>query len=104
MDRSTGVYILSENKFLREALSRMLKKRSALGALSGPSITAEVKAEILGAGVRVLLLDSVLLFLAEDEAIQKLRAESPGLGILLIGMEDDERTFLQTVRRGAPKW
>jgi DNA-binding NarL/FixJ family response regulator len=101
MDKSTGVYILSENKFLREALSRMLKKRSALGALSGPRITAEVKAEILRACVRVLLLDSVSLFLAEDQAIQQLRAEAPALSILLIGMEDDEQTFLQTVRRGA---
>jgi len=101
MDGSTGVYILSENRFLREALSRMLRKQSALGALSGPSITAEVKAEILGAGVRVLLLDSVSLFLAEDDAIQKLRAEAPALKILLIGMEDDDQTFLQIVRRGA---
>jgi len=101
MDGSTGVYILSENRFLREALSRILKNKSAFGALSGPSFTAGVKAEILSSGVRVLLLDSVSLFLAEDDAIQMLRAEAPALKIVLIGMEEDDQTFLQIVRRGA---
>ena len=101
MDGSTGVYILSENRLLREALSRILKKKSAFWALSGPSFTAEAKAEIIGSGVQVLLLDSVSLFLAEDNAIQTLRVEAPALKIVLIGMEDDHQTFLQIVLRGA---
>jgi len=101
MDGSTGVYILSENRLLREALSRILKKKPAFWALSGPSYTAEAKAEIIGSGVQVLLLDSVSLFLAEDDAIQRLRAEAPVLKIVLIGMEEDDQTFLQIVRRGA---
>jgi len=101
MDAGTGVYILSENRLLREALSRILKKRPDFWVLHGASFSADVRAEIVSSGVHVLLLDSVPLFLAEASAIQALRAEAPSLKIVLMGMEADDQTFLQIVRRGA---
>jgi two-component system NarL family response regulator len=101
MEAGTGVYILSESRLLREALSRILKKKPGFWVLHGSSFSAEVRAEIVSSGVHVLLLDSVPLFLAEENAIQVLRAEAPALKIVLMGMEDDGQTFLQIVRRGA---
>jgi DNA-binding NarL/FixJ family response regulator len=101
MDAGIGVYILSENRLLREALSRILKKKPGFWVLDGSDFSAEVRADIGSSGVHVLLLDSVPLFLAEDSAIQMLRAEVPALKIVLMGMEDDDQTFLQIVRRGA---
>ncbi|HMD32255.1 MAG TPA: response regulator transcription factor [Candidatus Acidoferrales bacterium] len=69
--------------------------------LNGPSFSPEVKSEIVASGVHVLLLDSMPLFLAEGDALQVLRSETPELKIVLMGMEDDDQAFLQSVRRGA---
>jgi len=101
MDAGIGVYILSENRLLREALSRILKKKPGFWVLDGSSFSTDVRAEIASSGVHVLLLDSAPLFLTEDAAIQMLRSEAPSLRIVLMGMEDDDTTFFQIVRRGA---
>ncbi len=101
MDAGTGVYILSENRLVREALSRILKKRPDFWVLHGSDLSAEVRDEIVRTGVHVLLLDSMRLYFAVEEALKLLRAEAPAIRIVLIGMDDDEQAFLQIVRRGA---
>ena len=101
MDSGIGVYILSENRLLREALSRILKKRPEFWVLHASHFSTEVEEAIANSGAQVLLLDSAPLFMAEDDAIQRLRAESPGIKVVLMGMEEDEQTFLQMIRRGA---
>jgi DNA-binding NarL/FixJ family response regulator len=101
MDAGIGVYIFSENRLLREALSRILKKKPDFWVMDGSGLSVEVRAEIVRSGVHVLLLDSVPLFLAQDSAIQMLRSEAPALKIVLMGMQDDDQTFLQIVRGGA---
>jgi DNA-binding NarL/FixJ family response regulator len=101
MDASIGVYILSENRLVREALSRILKKGADFWTLDGPKYSSEVRDEIVRSGVQVLLLDSVSLFLAEVETFQSIQRGAASLKIVLIGMEDDDQTFLQSVRRGA---
>jgi len=101
MDADTGIFILSENRLLREALSRILKKKPGFWALDGPRFSPEVRDEIVRSGAHVLLLDSIPLFLSQNSAIQMLRAEAPELRIVLMGMEEDLHSFLQIVRGGA---
>jgi len=101
MDAGIGVFILSENRLLREALSRILKKKPGFWVLDGAGFSEEIREAIASSGVHVLLLDSVRLFIAQDNAIQLLRSAVPELKIVLMGMEDDPQTFLQIVRCGA---
>jgi two-component system, NarL family, nitrate/nitrite response regulator NarL len=93
------VFLLIENRLLREALVRLLRKRSDLTVV-GQSGQADLAAQgILDANCDVLVIASF----QADWLPANLTLESVGqLGfkVVLIGMDCDEEQFLATVRAG----
>lgn len=95
-----GVYIISANRLLRESLARILNKRADLWALPAPDInTSNVKA-IQDSTAKIILFDSATGILSDEEPIQEFFSHSSRWKFIFLGIEEDERLFLETVRRG----
>jgi DNA-binding NarL/FixJ family response regulator len=94
------VFILAENRLLREALTRILSKKSDLRVVGASAFSPDVVAQISSAGPDVLLSDSAAVALSDLRLISEVRAAIPGLKVVMIGMDADTETFLRAVRDG----
>lgn len=95
-----GVYIVSENRLLRESLARILNKRSDLWALAAQELNAATVKSILESDARVMLFDSANHILSNSEATRDLFSDGSDRKTVLVSMEEDEALFLETIRRG----
>jgi len=100
MRKPTAVYLLAENRLLREALIRLLSKRSDFRVVGASGYSLTVHREIIAAHPHILLMDSSGLESARVALIATLRTALLDLRILMVDMESDELTFLTAVRAG----
>ncbi len=96
---SIRVFLLVENRLLREALVRLFRKRPDLNVVGQSSLVEDAVHPILGGESDVLVSDS---FLPSDtlSILSASGGTTPGCKILLVGMESDEEQFLASVRSG----
>jgi DNA-binding NarL/FixJ family response regulator len=94
------VFILAENRLLREALARILNKKSDIRVVSASAFAPEVVQQIVAAAPQVLLCDSATMALSELRLVPEVRSAMPGLKVVMVGMEADRGTFLKAVRDG----
>jgi DNA-binding NarL/FixJ family response regulator len=94
------VYILAENRLLREALTRILNKKSDIRIVGASAFSPQVVGEIAGAAPDVLLSDSAAVALSDLRLVSEVRRAIPGLRVVMIGMESDRQTFLRAVQDG----
>jgi len=94
------VFILAENRLLREALTRILSKKSDIRVVGASAFSPDVVAQISSAGPDVLLSDSAAVALSDLRLVSEVRAAIPGLKVVMIGMDADSETFLRAVRDG----
>jgi len=94
------VFILAENRLLREALTRILRKKSNIDVVGASALASQVTEQVTAAAPDVLLSDSAAMSLAELRLVPELRAAVPGLKVVMIGMDADRETFLRAVRDG----
>jgi len=97
---SVQVFILAENRLLREALARILSKKSDIRVVGASAFSPDVVGQISEAAPDVLLSDSAAVALSELRLISEVRAAIPGLKVVMIGMDADRDTFLRAVRDG----
>jgi DNA-binding NarL/FixJ family response regulator len=94
------VFILAENRLLREALTRILNKKSDIRVVAASPFSPDVVELISNAAPDVLLSDSAAVALSELRLVSEVHAAIPGLKVVLIGMDADRETFLRAVRDG----
>src|SRR5580698_8481691 len=94
------VFILAENRLLREALARILNKKSDIRVVGASAFTADIVQQIADTDPQVLLSDSATVALSELRLVSEVRAAMPGLKVVMVGMESDRGTFLKAVRDG----
>jgi DNA-binding NarL/FixJ family response regulator len=94
------VFILAENRLLREALARILSKKSDIRVVGAAAFSPDVVEQISAAAPDVLLSDSAVVALSDLRLVSEVRAAIPGLKVVMIGMEADPETFLRAVRDG----
>ncbi len=94
------VFILAENRLLREALTRILSKKSDIRVVGASAFSPDVVTQIRSAGPEVLLSDSAANALSDLRLISEVRAAIPGLKVVMIGMDADREIFLRAVRDG----
>jgi DNA-binding NarL/FixJ family response regulator len=97
---SVQVFILAENRLLREALARILSKKSDIRVVGASAFSPDVVGQISDAAPDVLLSDSAAVALSDLRFISEVRAAIPGLKVVMIGMDADRDTFLRAVRDG----
>jgi DNA-binding NarL/FixJ family response regulator len=96
---SANVFVMADNRLLRQTLVRLFRKRSDLCIAGDSSCSDSMIAEIVCAKSDLLLLDCVPHRKA-DSLISELRLAIPEIKIILFGMDDDPESFLQAVRLG----
>lgn len=94
------VFVAAENRLLREALSRVLIKNAGIEVIANDPCVPFHTDALLDTCPDILLLTSRGSLPEDLSAIQQIRATAPSVRILLIGMANDEREFLQCVRAG----
>ena len=94
------VFILAENRLLREALALLLGKKSGIRVVEACAFSPQVVKQIAEVSPDILLSDSSTLASPDLQVIAEVRAAVPGLKVMTIGMEEDRTTFLQAMRDG----
>jgi DNA-binding NarL/FixJ family response regulator len=94
------VFLLAENRLLREALIRFLAKSGEILVVGAGPYSLSTHREIIASRPSVVLLDSSGLNLFAAKVIPTLQAAVPDLKVVMVDMEADEATFLTAVREG----
>jgi DNA-binding NarL/FixJ family response regulator len=94
------VFILAENRLLREALTRILSKKSDIRVVGASAFSPDVVEQISVAAPDVLLSDSAVVALSDLRLVSEVRAAIPALKVVMIGMDADKEIFLRAVRDG----
>ena len=98
-DEPIRVFLLVENRLLREALVRLFRKRSDLLVVGESGETALTLCDVLDSKCDVLVIAS---FKADwlPESFTLDTVGQLGFKVVMIGMDCDEEQFLTTVRAG----
>jgi len=94
------VFILAENRLLREALTRILNKKNDIQVVGASAFTSDVVSQIAAVAPDVLLSDSAATALSDLRLISEVRRAIPGLKVVMVGMEAEGELFLRAVRDG----
>jgi DNA-binding NarL/FixJ family response regulator len=97
---AVAVFLLAENRLLREALIRLLPKKDNLRLVGSGSNSPQALPQILAAQPQVVVLDSVSNALSHCGIIRQLHHARPEIKVVMIGMEADEAVFLRMLREG----
>ncbi|SRR6266478_4055508 len=96
----TNVYVVAENRLLRETLVRLFRKRSDICIVGNTCCSDSAIEDIAAAKSELLLLDCFNANHGSDDWLADLHESVAGIKIVLFGMDDDPRVFLSAVRRG----
>jgi DNA-binding NarL/FixJ family response regulator len=95
-----SVYLLAGNRLLREALAKLLQKRGDIRLLGATGLSPQIVEQIVAVEPQVLLCDLSIEALSKLQIAREIRKAVPGINILLIGMDADEKEFIQAVKNG----
>ncbi len=100
MRKIIDVFLLAENRLLREALIRLLGKKKDVRVVGANSYSPAVHEEVLASHPHIILLDSNGLTFSNATLISSLLAALRNLRVVMVDMERDDSTFLRAVRAG----
>jgi DNA-binding NarL/FixJ family response regulator len=95
-----NVFLLAENRLLREALARVLGKKDDIRVVAAATYNAKVSDRVVELGPQILALDSSVFSSIGLDVIMSIRSVVPDIKILMVGMDSDEEIFLHCVRAG----
>jgi len=95
-----GVFLLAENRLLREALLRILAKKEDIRVVGADSYSPDVYQQVAASAANVVVLDSVSRVLAEHSAVRTLQQLNPVIRVVMVGMEADEAVFVRVIQAG----
>ena len=95
-----NVFIVSENRLLREALSNLLRKTTGIRGVSPAVLSADTPKQVAEAQADVLLLDPSGTVADLLRIVAEARRVIPGVRVILTGMEADVETFVRCVGAG----
>jgi DNA-binding NarL/FixJ family response regulator len=98
---TVSVFLLAQNRLLREALARILSKKNDISIVGDCAFSDDSLNAIVKAIPDVLVIDSFTTNLAHLEFVREVRQNLPELKLVMIGMETDGQPFLQAIREGA---
>jgi DNA-binding NarL/FixJ family response regulator len=97
---SIRVFLMMENRLLREALIRLLRKRSDLVVVGYDEPADATSYQVLESPFDVLLIDSFQTTCCPTAKIVRETGGKAAYKAVLIGMEPDEELFMAAVRSG----
>ncbi|HEY6766476.1 MAG TPA: response regulator transcription factor [Candidatus Sulfotelmatobacter sp.] len=100
LQRAVEVFVLAENRLLREALVRLLAKKGDIRVVGASPFSSAARREIVALQPGIVIVDSAGLPLFSAKLIPTLQSAVPALRVVLIDMDPDEDTFLRAVHGG----
>jgi len=100
MNDQLSVFLLCENRLLREALLRILGKRNDLSMVGACGYSSSAMNEVVASQPRVVVLDSVRVSLGPALLLRLINQSLPNARTVMFGMESREEDFLNAVREG----
>lgn len=94
------VFLLSENRLLREALGKSISRKNNLRVVGDSALSELIIDQVAAAAPDVLLSDSADRTLSDLQVIPEILKALPTLRIIMFGMEADPQIFLRSVRQG----
>src|SRR6202171_724592 len=99
-DNRSSVFLVAENRLLREALARLLNRRGDFNVCGVSPCVADITSSVGSSGADVLILDSVTARLSDCAIISEIVSQVPSMKVVLIDMDDNREIFLECVRAG----
>jgi DNA-binding NarL/FixJ family response regulator len=96
-----AVFLVAQNRLLREALSRVLANKSDIEVVGSCALCPDCLQEIIAATPNILVVDSFSTSHAHLEFVREVQRNLPALQLIMIGMDTDGQHFLQFIREGA---
>lgn len=96
---SARVYLVAENRLLRETLVRLFQKRSGISVVAESRYCDTTAQQVAKRECDALLLDSLTTPQAID-LVEDLSEEAPQTKVILFAMDEDADCFLRAVRLG----
>ena len=96
----SDVFLLVENRLLREALTRFLSRENDIRIVGTSPYSPAIDREIISAHPHIVLLDCRGFSLSNATVIAPLRAANDNLRFVLVDMDPDETTFMEAVSVG----
>ncbi len=93
------VYVVAENRLLRETLVRLFRKRNEINMVGDACCSDSAIEDIASAKSELLLLDCFTNH-SSDDWLADMQESIPEIKIVLFGMDEDPGLFLRAVRRG----
>ena len=94
------VFVVAENRLLRETLVRLFRKRSEINIVGETCCSESSTKAIASTKSDLLLLDCFNANKASDDWLADVQESIPEIKIVLFGMDEDPDIFIQAVRRG----
>jgi DNA-binding NarL/FixJ family response regulator len=94
------VFIVSENRLVRESLGRILSKRNDVEVASSPDVSTNLREQALACGAEVVILDSPGALFIKEGWVKAPQGSECQAKILLVCMEEDEKLLLRAIRAG----
>lgn len=101
VDGRATVFLLAQNRLLREALSKILSKKESIQVVGSSALTADSLPELVSAVPDVLVIDSFASNPAHVEFVREAQQRMPNIKLVVIGMESDGQPLLHAIREGA---
>jgi DNA-binding NarL/FixJ family response regulator len=96
-----AVFLLAENRLLREALLRILSKKDDIEVVGAGSYGLDTLDQIVATRANVVVLDSLASVLSERGVARELQRANSSIRVVMVGMEPEASVFLKVVQAGA---
>jgi two-component system, NarL family, nitrate/nitrite response regulator NarL len=98
--RNVKLFLLVENRLLREALAGILRKQPEFSIVGADRYVAAVAKSIVDSRCDILVADHATATSLPPSLLPDVLAISPEMKVVLFGMEEDAEIFIQSVRAG----
>jgi two-component system NarL family response regulator len=96
-----GIYLVATSRLLREALTRVLRTRGGF-RIAGSCVPEAASSEsVLASGADMVLVDDSGAARSDLTLVRRLVQSAPSLRVVLLGMPEEEKVFLDSVHAGA---
>ena len=97
---SIDVFLLAENRLLRESLAKVLGSKLGIRVVAAIALGDTVPSRLHELCPQILAVDSSVFVSAGLGVLSSIKSAAPNIKILSLGMEDDPETFLRCVQAG----
>ena len=98
--KTTSVFLLADNRLVRESVYRLLCKKTDISVLGHRSYSEDVIEQVVSAQCDVLLLDETARMNSGVDLVDKMMQAARSLKIIFLGIQENEHDFLRAVSSG----